>query len=389
MSLALPLIQQLQHLNSSVYLLTQEPSSSSVELFSTAQLEQLCSETIDPKKISFINDIKGDFFALESFLKITLSALVSGALFFGDRTHVLLHCYPYQKWLRIDLSNKEFNFTDADSQSFVLPEEAFSSALPSIMGLGLLNLILKHFGGKLEICNFNLQGQTISAYLPYSSKEQLQQQLMSFFEPSPLAIIINDSQYYETVVSLLNNWRIPFSFKLTDTQQLLITDQTEHQHSAKKTLYLPAIKQESLNESKLIQQLLLLTQKQNLNTTPQTLSLLFVDSNTINLKHCQEVLLPFNFHIKAAKNGIQAVEMAQHEQFQLIFMACDLPVMDGFTATQIIRQNSKNQQTPIIALAGNSSEQQQCLLAGMDDFISKPFDQEQLTTIISQWTDGF
>jgi CheY-like chemotaxis protein len=68
-------------------------------------------------------------------------------------------------------------------------------------------------------------------------------------------------------------------------------------------------------------------------------------------------------------------------------MDCQMPVMDGFQATREIRQSPLNQTTPIIALTGldSDNERQACLKAGMNDFITKPFTQEQLNNAIIQW----
>jgi CheY-like chemotaxis protein len=68
-------------------------------------------------------------------------------------------------------------------------------------------------------------------------------------------------------------------------------------------------------------------------------------------------------------------------------MDCQMPIMDGFLATRQIRRNPLNQKTPIVALSGLESEDERhaCLQSGMNDFISKPFSQEQLQAAIRQW----
>jgi CheY-like chemotaxis protein len=89
---------------------------------------------------------------------------------------------------------------------------------------------------------------------------------------------------------------------------------------------------------------------------------------------------------------------ASREPFDLILMDCQMPRMDGFESTRSIRREETARQEgvpaeqahrmPIIALTANASKEArgQCLDAGMDDYLSKPFDQAQLTAVLARWT---
>lgn len=84
----------------------------------------------------------------------------------------------------------------------------------------------------------------------------------------------------------------------------------------------------------------------------------------------------------------QAVEMSNRKKYGLIFMDCQMPVMDGYKATEIIKDKSIfNQNTPIIAMTANAMEgdKEKCIEAGMDDYISKPVLIESIKTIIKQY----
>ena len=89
--------------------------------------------------------------------------------------------------------------------------------------------------------------------------------------------------------------------------------------------------------------------------------------------------------VKVVSNGRQAVEAAASEHFDIIFMDCQMPEMDGYEATACIR--SKNQAVPIIALTANAMEgdRQRCLESGMNDYLSKPFESEDLEAVIHRW----
>lgn len=92
---------------------------------------------------------------------------------------------------------------------------------------------------------------------------------------------------------------------------------------------------------------------------------------------------------EVAFNGAEAMEKYRTESFDLILMDCRMPVMDGFTATALIRQHERtsHQHLPIIALTANvlESDRQRCLDAGMDDFIAKPIEEDTLRRKLYYW----
>jgi two-component system, sensor histidine kinase and response regulator len=92
--------------------------------------------------------------------------------------------------------------------------------------------------------------------------------------------------------------------------------------------------------------------------------------------------------VQVAQDGYQAVQAATRNTFDVIFMDHQMPVMDGFEATARIRKNSRRH-IPIIALTANAmeGEQEQCLEAGMDDYLSKPVRSEELIKTLRFWTE--
>lgn len=90
-----------------------------------------------------------------------------------------------------------------------------------------------------------------------------------------------------------------------------------------------------------------------------------------------------------AKNGQEAVEAVRHENFDLILMDCQMPVMDGFDATHAIREMESGTDKHHIIIAMTASamvgDQEKCLALGMDDYLSKPFSIEQLRAKLAQW----
>jgi signal transduction histidine kinase/DNA-binding response OmpR family regulator len=102
------------------------------------------------------------------------------------------------------------------------------------------------------------------------------------------------------------------------------------------------------------------------------------------------MLKRFGLSVEFADDGNLAVEKWRDGQFNLILMDCQMPNLDGYQATRAIRaeeQRSGRRRTPVLALTANAfaDNQQRCLAAGMDDFLSKPFELERLRNALGKW----
>lgn len=116
---------------------------------------------------------------------------------------------------------------------------------------------------------------------------------------------------------------------------------------------------------------------------------LLVEDNEMNRLVATTVLQPTGIIVTEAENGEEAVMLLQKEHFDLVLMDVQMPVMDGLEATAVIREHI-NKEIPIIALTANAikGESERCKNAGMDDFLSKPFEEEDLMQILSHWLSG-
>ncbi|MEM9544579.1 MAG: PAS domain S-box protein [Bacteroidota bacterium] len=116
--------------------------------------------------------------------------------------------------------------------------------------------------------------------------------------------------------------------------------------------------------------------------------ILIVEDNKMNLKYITSLLKKWDVDFTVCVNGKEACDLAEKEKFDLIFMDLQMPVMDGFEATQIIRSRTdQNQNVPIVALTASTflSKKRLALKAGMSDFLSKPFTPDQLFEILSKF----
>lgn len=122
------------------------------------------------------------------------------------------------------------------------------------------------------------------------------------------------------------------------------------------------------------------------------LKVLLVEDNHVNQMVARYMLTGLGFTVEAVKNGEEAVQRCAEEAFDIVFMDCQMPVMDGFEATRRIRQgeNTSPKRTPIIAMTANAyeSDRDTCLAIGMDEFIAKPFTKEGVVESIRRALDA-
>jgi signal transduction histidine kinase/DNA-binding NarL/FixJ family response regulator/HPt (histidine-containing phosphotransfer) domain-containing protein len=123
--------------------------------------------------------------------------------------------------------------------------------------------------------------------------------------------------------------------------------------------------------------------------------ILLVEDNPINQDVAREMLEYLGYHITVAANGCEALECLAHGRFSLVLMDCQMPVMDGYLATRMLREQEKTLlagagagcRQILIALTGHAGaeDRQMCLDAGMDDYLTKPFTIAQLDAVLSRW----
>jgi signal transduction histidine kinase/ActR/RegA family two-component response regulator len=118
------------------------------------------------------------------------------------------------------------------------------------------------------------------------------------------------------------------------------------------------------------------------------LDILLVEDNQVNQLVASTLLKKLGHQVAHAENGKRAVEAVRSQRYDLVLMDCQMPVMDGFEATRAIRNDADYATLPIIAVTGNALEgdKQACLDAGMNDYITKPYNREQLSEIITRWS---
>ncbi len=123
--------------------------------------------------------------------------------------------------------------------------------------------------------------------------------------------------------------------------------------------------------------------------------ILVVEDNPVNQKVAAKMIEKLGYRVNVAANGREAVDSLSRISYALVFMDCQMPEMDGFEATRLIRSREENlRQTggnpsrlPIVAMTANAlqEDRDRCQAVGMDDFLSKPIMSKSLATVLNRW----
>lgn len=133
-------------------------------------------------------------------------------------------------------------------------------------------------------------------------------------------------------------------------------------------------------------------QAENTETAVFNAAILVVEDNVTNQIITQGMLEHLGCSVDLAQNGHDALIAVVKRQYDIIFMDCQMPEMDGYEATRKIKElidQSQIQPVPIVALTAHAmaGDREQCIAAGMDDYLSKPFNERQLIEILNTWID--
>ncbi len=125
-------------------------------------------------------------------------------------------------------------------------------------------------------------------------------------------------------------------------------------------------------------------------TGKRTIRILVAEDNPVNQKVAQIMLKKMGLRADVVANGQEAINMLQIIPYDLVLMDCQMPDMDGFEATRLIRQQGSkvlNPSVPIIAMTAFAmrGDRDKCIQAGMNDFIAKPIQRKELAKVVARW----
>lgn len=118
------------------------------------------------------------------------------------------------------------------------------------------------------------------------------------------------------------------------------------------------------------------------------LPILIAEDNPINQMVAQRMLENLGYRTRVVNNGSEAVRAAESEKFALVLMDCQMPEMDGYAATRLLRERENGgNRLPIVALTASAMEgdAERCFAAGMDDYLTKPVSLDTLRRVVERW----
>jgi CheY-like chemotaxis protein len=123
------------------------------------------------------------------------------------------------------------------------------------------------------------------------------------------------------------------------------------------------------------------------------LRVLLADDNLVNQKVATYLLRKLGADVHSVGNGLEALQALRDADFDVVLMDCQMPELDGYEATRQLRQSAgtcRNPQIPVIALTANAfaTDREQCLAAGMDDFLTKPIERARLEEALMNVLQG-
>ena len=309
------------------------------------------------------------------------------------------------------------------------------------LGLAICKRIVEMMGGSIHLYSSLGKGSTFTfdLNLPSSSphlslEDYWQQQIKNRHFPQHLLLLCKHPRIQAEVIRWTEMASIPYdteysedtAFDVVLTDQPLDTNQTNilnstpvihlvymgNELSQKNTfsVYKPLRAEPFFQALEKVAQTLPLSQPNapsQIHSYPQKKShknervILFVEDNLINQQVGVALLSELGYQTHCCSNGQEALDAFNKNHFDLVLMDCQMPVMDGLKATQEIRTREKKGtltseehpqgRIPIIALSANTyaTDIAKCKAAGMDDFLAKPIDLEQISKMIHKWLKPF
>lgn len=118
--------------------------------------------------------------------------------------------------------------------------------------------------------------------------------------------------------------------------------------------------------------------------------ILLAEDNSVNQQVIITMLSGLPFTVEVANNGVEALEILSKQSFDCVLMDCQMPELDGYEATKLLRERenrTKSPRIPVIALTANAmqGDREKCLASGMDDYLPKPFYKDRLVAMLNRW----
>nr|WP_314876077.1 response regulator [uncultured Pseudomonas sp.] len=258
-----------------------------------------------------------------------------------------------------------------------LPLLTHTEAIPAVPLCGRVAVLSRAGSGLAELLSNSLPGWGLTYQ---------QHEAASTLQPGDFELLVTDD--LEHLLELRPQFAAPI---------LLVTAYGNFLPSERAAELAPLVQlARPLARNVLYQTLRRMLQGEQANTAPAQASpseqqhrarVLLVEDNPVNQLVAKGMLGKLGCQVLIASQGAEALEMLERETVDMVFMDCNMPVMDGYEASRRIRQSGRWPQLPIVALTANAmpEERERCRAAGMDDYLAKPFRREDLLALIEHW----
>jgi len=396
----------------------------------------LLSQNAYAKNIDLLIDIDPSFpekmFGDPTRIRQIINNLAGNAIKFTETGYVLLslHVEHSDTIIRVRDTGIGINKDDVD-KIFAPFSQAYSDTTRKFggtgLGLTLCRQLITEMGGILEVESEEKVGSAFTARLPLrqdatSAPFQLEPELLKIsvilVQRQPLQyipIIYKQLQYWGISTELLKyhelkhiQWpvdRVKESsiIILDDAELISILPDTVNQNRVVLLSHKPPASSRLHSVSPPLNRTLLhqvlcraINKEKSGNAEPDIetpnrdineISVLLVEDNKVNQMVAKTILKKIGYNVSLAANGEEAIKLIQGKSFDVVLMDCHMPVMDGYEATKVIRNNLRMSNLPIIAVTANvmHGDKEKCFQSGMDDYISKPYKKSALLQIIKKW----
>ncbi|MDH3642899.1 MAG: ATP-binding protein, partial [Gammaproteobacteria bacterium] len=348
-------------------------------------------------------------------LRQVLLNLLGNAVKFTQHGHVAVRCKLSNATsgssLIIEIADTGVGIADTERDALF---EAFSQADNSTtrhfggtgLGLTITRRLVALMGGTIDVSSTRGVGSCFTVELPLSTAAES--------DPLPVpginrvAVEVTHPLLDEALQLLLANLGCQIVYPAD--AQLIFSNQLTTIHSAAATVFVadraavvPAEAALSLSQPIRLQQVAALLQADQPSMVrdrkPQVkhalagLRVLLVEDNEVNRRVAGAMLKRAGIEWVAARSGEEALTLWDDDSFDLVLMDCQMPGMDGYQTTAVLRERERHNNlpaTPVIALTANAMEgdRETCLAAGMNDYLAKPVDMARLHDALLRWAPG-
>ncbi len=365
-------------------------------------------------------------------LRQIINNLMGNAIKFTSRGQVVLSLSPIDDGVELVVIDTGIGMSEAAQQTIFSP---FSQGQVDTtrrfggtgLGLTLCRQLVDRMGGMIDVRSREDEGTRVRVQLPLEVDPETHRRAgeTDFDRMNALLLATPDNPHIQPLLDHLHFWgartrvvdAVPDDPTNLDTanQDLVILDSREPRWGPllehldrcpprvhlgmdgqgidrSETIQLPLVRRQLVNTLRVCIGLTEIASESRHGTSRSSVSLdvLLVEDNQVNQMVASGMLRKLGHRVTIVENGKQALQHLANHDCELVLMDCQMPVMDGFEATRQLRGMAGLEHLPVIAVTANAMEgdREQCLSAGMNDYLTKPYSIEAMREVLERWGAG-